>query len=294
MGLALARRFRERGDEVLTLDIREGADLVEDLTEKAGFARALEEFEPDIIIHAAAINGTRNFYGRPAAVFFAAAQGTINVARAFAAYGRGRLIYLSSSEVYHLPRQFPTPEDVPLVIPDLANPRFSYSAGKIAGEAAITYLCGGLDTVITRPHNVYGPGGSPDHVVVSLIDKIAAGGTLELEGDPRAVRTFCYVDDFVSAMEVIADAKAPPRILNVGSYYTSSIYGLAATIERLMGRSEAREFMDFNDVAQPKGSPFVRIPDLGRLTALGWEPKVSLVDGLKRTIAWRRESHRDY
>jgi nucleoside-diphosphate-sugar epimerase len=241
---------------------------------------------PDLIIHAAAINGTRNFYERPADVFLATAQGTINIAQAFARYGRGRLIYLSSSEVYGQAMTFPTREDAPLTIPDMGNPRYSYAAGKIAGEAAVTYLCAGKDTVIVRPHNIYGPGGSPDHVVVSLIDKIAAGGLLELDGDPRSVRTFCYVDDFVSAIEAIADAGAPPHVMNVGSYYTSSVWGLASTIEMLMDRPD-REPISFTGVAQPIGSPFVRIPDLSRLAALGWEPKVSLVEGLKRTIAWR-------
>lgn len=309
LGSALVRRLRADGNRVTVLDLpRDGAaeqpDVGLDLTTHDAALTLttflVRDLRPDLVVHAAAINGTRNFYERPGEVFLAAALGTINVALAFRNYGRGRLIHLSSSEVYHQSATLPTPESVPLVVPDLTNNRFSYSSGKITGEAAVAYLCQGLDTVIVRPHNVYGPGMADHHVVLALIDKLRTADPekprIEVEGDLRAVRTFCYVEDFVDAIMVIAETERrgdppPLAILNVGSTETVSIMTLCSLIAGLLRLPDTATY-DFSMTWRPcpPGSPMTRIPDLAEIMALGWRQKTPLRDGLLRTIEWRREN----
>jgi dTDP-glucose 4,6-dehydratase/UDP-glucose 4-epimerase len=84
------------------------------------------------------------------------------------------LVLISSSEVYQTPIIVPTPENVPLIIPDITNPRFSYGGGKIASELMLMNYCKkNFDkAIIVRPHNVYGVDMGFEHVIPQLIKKI--------------------------------------------------------------------------------------------------------------------------
>ena len=83
------------------------------------------------------------------------------------------LIVASSSEVYQSPKIIPTPEEVPLVVPDVLNPRYSYGAGKLISEViAFNNKKFFEKVIIFRPHNVYGPDMGMEHVIPQLTNKI--------------------------------------------------------------------------------------------------------------------------
>ena len=119
------------------------------------------------VIHMAYINGTEFFYSKPELVLEVGVRGMLNVLDACKSQKVGDLVLISSSEVYQTPPVIPTPEDVPLVIPDIHNPRYSYGGGKIISELlAINYGRKDFERVVTvRPHNVFGPDMGWEHVI---------------------------------------------------------------------------------------------------------------------------------
>jgi nucleoside-diphosphate-sugar epimerase len=204
-----------------------------------------------------------------------------------------RFLFASTSEVYagtipHLSVPIPTPEDVPLALPDLANSRTCYLLSKIYGEA----MCyqGGVPFTIVRPHNVYGPRMGLSHVVPELLERAHAasdGGSLEVFSiDHR--RTFCYVDD---AVAIIARAavteQAEGETLNVGKEDGEvSIGEVAETVVAVVGKQLAI-------VAGPEtpGSPARRCPDMTKTTRLtGYCASVDLESGIRRTYDWYRRN----
>jgi len=128
-----------------------------DIRDAVAVERVIENI--DVVCHLAYINGTEYFYSQPELVLDVAIRGMLNVIDGCKKQGCKELIIASSSEVYQTPPEVPTSEQVPLMVPDVSNPRFSYGGGKILWELmAMNY---GRDwfnrVVVFRPHNVYGP-----------------------------------------------------------------------------------------------------------------------------------------
>jgi UDP-glucuronate decarboxylase len=208
----------------------------------------------------------------------------------------GVLFFASTSETYAggvtagtLP--VPTPEDVPLSVPDIRAPRFAYAASKILGEAAVihTARARGLRAVVGRFHNVYGPRMGADHVVPELsLRALRSENPFRLYGADQR-RAFCYVSDAVEAMlRLTASEPAWGQVVNIGN---DSEETLIEDLARLVLR-EARFEPALDRVPAPPGSVARRCPDLGRLRALtGFVPKVSIEAGVRDTFAWYRDWH---
>jgi nucleoside-diphosphate-sugar epimerase len=168
---------------------------------------------PDVIWHLAYVQGTQTFYADPKDVIDVALTGMMNVLHACEKRGKKPdLILVSSSEVYQNPPEgmFPTDETVPLSVPDVTNPRYSYGGGKIASELAVlAYAQAGIlnRAVIVRPHNVIGPDMGEDHVVPQIARRVQAlkGNELEIQGDGLATRCFNYIDDAVEGLLVACE-----------------------------------------------------------------------------------------
>lgn len=238
----------------------------------------------DSIIHLAYINGTRNFYERPDEVLDVAIRGLLNLADAMKASNVTKLIVASSSEVYQEPAIFPTPEEVPMVVPDLFNPRYSYGLGKIVHEFYGMHAMPFLESFkIFRPHNIYGPNMGNLHVVPQLIQKVASAlkgdSTLVIEGDGSQTRSFCYIDDFVDAFDLIFKFGSHKNVYNIGSPEEISIIRLVQIISDIMGYDGKIE----NSNA-PAGGTSRRLPDLTKITALGYSPSVSIEQGVKACL----------
>ena len=248
----------------------------------------------DSVIHLAFIQGTRNFYPRPSEVLSVALGGMTACLQAMETAGVRELVYVSSAEA-HQSAVLPTPEDTPLTVPDVLNPRFSYGGGKIACElmAAAAHHDGLADRVaIIRPHNVIGPDMSDDHIVPDLARRIGAldreqpAGVLEVpvQGYGDETRCYSYISDTIDQFMLIMEHAGPLGAYHAGGKDERMAREVAAAIGACYGR-------DVRVIPGPlaKGSPVRRKPGLGFLDGLGYQPEVGFIEAISRTVAWYRE-----
>ena len=280
IGSHLAERLRADGHDVTTVDRRAGADIVHDVAD--GLAWGADGW--DQIYMLAAIVGVGIVERDPQR---ALDVNTKTILRLLDWLPKtSRLFFASTSEVYAGSvmagiAPVPTPEAVPLSVPDLMNPRFAYATSKILGEATVTYS--GTNAVIGRFHNVYGPRMGADHAIPALTRRLASLEVPCRIYGREQTRAFCYVDDAVDAM-IRLMATDYRGVVNIGNdLEETTVEALAGEIASILDLDEALVHW----LPAPPGSVPRRCPDLTRLRALtGYEPKVSLVDGLARTIPW--------
>ena len=249
----------------------------------------------DEVIHLAFVNGTQNFYKYPARVLDVGVKGITNLLDAMLVYEVGKLLLASSSEVYQTPPSIPTDETVPLSIPDPFNPRYSYAAGKIISEImAIHYAKFFNRVLIIRPHNIYGPDMGYDHVIPQMVQRIKQKGVLEFQtsapttwGNERPfwgggeTRAFCYIDDAIDGIMTVREKGQHLNIYNIGTDEEVSIMDLALKIAELTNRK-----VEVTGDKGDDGGVLRRCPDISKLRALGYEPKVPLAVGLPSTLKW--------
>ena len=245
----------------------------------------------DCVCHLAYINGTKFFYTRPELVLEVATKGMMNVLDACVAEGVRELVLASSSEVYQAPPVVPTDESAPLTVPDVLNPRFSYGGGKIISELlAVNYGRKFFDrTMIVRPHNVYGPDMGREHVIPQFVlrmkecAELQPDGVLDfpIQGTGEETRAFIYIDDFIRGLLCVMEQGARLGIYHIGTDCEVSVRDLAHLVARTSGR-------DIRVIPGEllAGSPSRRCPNIRKLRSLGFEPAVSLEEGVRRTAAW--------
>jgi UDP-glucose 4-epimerase len=240
----------------------------------------------DSIVHLAAVQGTGNFYQRPHEVLEVNVKGLINAVEACVANRVKRFFFASSSEVYGIPQVFPTPETHELMIPDISNPRYSYSASKIIGEAFVVNYARNyaFDYTIVRYHNVYGPKMGWDHVIPQFITRLAKKEKFTVQGDGTQTRSFCFITDAIDcSMRALLKPEGANEIFNIGNPYEEhSINNLVELLEKIAGLTISPIHIPFADAGIAR-----RQPDITKATRkLGYEPQVTLEEGLKRTLAW--------
>lgn len=311
IGSALCNRMADNGHEVAVFDncsrgtgglmdpsrfkicAPDRADITHELdgcTDLSAFVGGYA-YNSDACFHLAAINGTAAFYSRPEDVLHVQIRGTQNAINACLGHDIKTLILFSSSEVYQTPPVIPTPEDVPLSIPDITNPRYSYAVGKIAAEA-MAWHSPIEKVVVVRPHQVYGANAGYDHVIPQFIMRAARTpdrGTFDIHG--HTTRSFIYIDDFTDAMMAIwknvNEREGKVReIFHVGTEEQVNMSALAGMISDIMGRKQGDRYAyKFKTHAAPEGGTPFRCPSIAKMRGLGWEPRVSLREGLERTVA---------
>lgn len=269
--------FRRLTDVMDSLDIREGDIRNAELVSKSLIG-------VDVVVHLAYINGTINFYERPRDVLDVAITGMQNVLEAMKVNNVPELYLASSSEVYQYPDVFPTPETVPLVVPDPFNPRYSYGLGKIVQEFmsihADTFL---KRLAIFRPHNVYGPDMGFQHVVPELCSKIMAekSNKVVLKGDGSQSRSFCHISDFVQGFDLLLGAEFERETFNLGTREEVTISHLAGVIASSLGRQ-----IEFSTSTAPTGETNRRLPDISKLESLGFSQSMELQAGIRDYCEW--------
>jgi nucleoside-diphosphate-sugar epimerase len=302
IGSALVNALVRRGEAVRVLDdnsrgaprrLREVESDIEfiagDIRDPAAVDAATRGV--DEVHHLAFVNGTATFYSAPDLVLDVGVKGIVNVIDACRHHGVGQLILASSSEVYQSPPRVPTDEQVPLVVPDPLNPRLSYGAGKIISEMMV--INHGRKhferALIFRPHNVYGPDMGFEHVIPQFavrMKRAAAaqpGGPLPfaIQGSGEETRSFCHVDDLVAGVMIMRDKGEHLGIYHIGTAEEVSVGDLARRVAAAAGREIA-----LRPSAVLAGSTRRRCPDISKLAALGYTPRVPLDDGLPSTLQW--------
>ena len=255
--------------------------------------------ECDGIIHLAFINGTKYFYKMPHLVLDVGIKGMQNVLSACKKNKIEELIVASSSEVYQSPSIIPTPENIPLAVPDVFNPRYSYGSAKIMSEI----LCIHSENIfkrlmIFRPHNVYGPNMGNEHVIPEFISRLhlllkknrnASNINFPILGDGNQTRSFNYIDDFANGVLTIIQNGIHNNIYHIGDDREFYIKEVIEIISALMGTS-----VNIQSGSAPEGETKRRCPDITKIKKLGYYPKVSLQDGLKSTIEWYCSNNKKY
>jgi nucleoside-diphosphate-sugar epimerase len=302
LGSACVKRLVQNGHQVRVLDnnsrgrMRRIQDVIDDVEMVEGDVRdasvvARAVAGVDEVIHMAFVNGTEFFYKYPELVLDVGVRGMLNVLDACRAAGVGRLVLASSSEAYQQPPVVPTPEDVPLVVPDVMNPRYSYGGGKLISELlAVNWGRHGFDRVtIFRPHNIYGPDMGWEHVIPQLALKmldLAAkhpSGVVPfpLKGDGKQTRAFCHESDFTDGLMHILEKGVHLNVYHIGNPDEVTIIELAERIAKFFGRK-----IDIQKSEEFAGETLRRCPDIAKLSSLGYTPHVSLDRGLEDTLGW--------
>ncbi len=305
IGSNLVKALLKRGHQVRVLDnnfrqrgasLKEVADSIE-LIE--GDVRITEDVRRaaqgvDTIFHLAYINGTEFFYKFPRLVLDIAVRGQLNALDAAEAAGVETFIYFSSSEVYQTPPEIPTPEDVPLSIPSVTNPRYSYGGGKIISELLLLHYANQtkMRRIIVRPHNVYGPAMGFEHVIPQTMEKLAVvskgftlpEATIPIQGNGGETRAFCYIDDAVEGFLLCAERGRDGDIFHVGKDEEVAISGLIQKIGEILNIQ-----ITLKPEPAASGATKRRCPDISHLRRLGYTPRVSLKEGLQKTVAWYKD-----
>jgi NAD dependent epimerase/dehydratase len=241
----------------------------------------------NVVFHLAALIGIPYSYHAPSSYVETNIGGTLNVLQAARDLGVECVVHTSTSEVYGTARYVPIDESHPL------QGQSPYSASKIGADklAESFYLSFGLPVVTVRPFNAFGPRQSERAVIPTIITQILSGDTVRL-GHLSPTRDLNYVSNTVDGF--ILATSAPGKTLNIGSGREISIGKLVELIADLIGR-KVQVQVD-TERERPENSEVERLlanAILARET-IGWEPKVSLEEGLRKTIEFIRANLNRY
>jgi len=242
----------------------------------------IEIDEPvDFVYHLAALASPIDYLRQPLHSLKVGSYGTHN-ALGLAKHKRARFLLASTSEVYGDPLVHPQPESYWGNVNPI-GPRGVYDEAKRYAEALAMAYHGqqGVDTAIVRIFNTYGPRMRPHdgRAIPTFVRQALAGDPITVFGDGSQTRSFCYVDDLVRGLHLLATSEEhlPVNIGNPGEF---TLLELATLVLAVTGSTSEVVFE-----ALPVDDPKVRQPDITRAQqVLGWEPEIALEEGLRRLV----------
>ncbi len=239
----------------------------------------------DGVLHLASPASPKDYLEHPIETLEVGSRGTQQMLE-LARRHQARFLLTSTSECYGDPLVHPQPESYWGNV-NPVGPRSCYDEAKRFAEAlTMAYRrVYGLRTSIARIFNTYGPRMKLDdgRVVPAFLDQALRGAPLTVYGDGSQTRSFCYVSDMVEGLVRLLFSDEPGPI-NLGNPTELTVLEFAQRILELTGSESRIEFLPL-----PEDDPKRRRPDITKARErLGWEPQVSLEEGLRRTIAWFR------
>lgn len=239
----------------------------------------------DVVLHFASPASPVDYLRMPIETLKVGSIGTLHTL-GLAKEKKARFLLASTSEAYGDPQVHPQPETYWGHV-NPVGPRGVYDEAKRFAEAmTMAYRRSqGVDTAIVRIFNTHGPRMRPDdgRAVPTFIRQALSDEPITVAGDGSQTRSIQYVDDLVEGcMRLLHSREAGP--VNIGNPHEVSMSELALLVRELVGSASPLEY-----VPRPEDDPTVRRPDISLArAALGWEPRVDLADGLRRTIGWFR------
>jgi UDP-glucuronate 4-epimerase len=262
--------IKTSGDfQFLPADIRDGEEL----------RRVFATFKPDAVIHLAARPGVRLSFAQPEMYTSINVLGTTQVLEVSRQSGVRRLVFASSSSVYGHSSRAPFREDAVI-----SHPLSIYAATKVAGEAmAFTFAHAyGLSVACLRLFTVYGPRQRPDLAIRKFADMIMKGEQLPIFGDGSLERDYTYIDDGVDGIVRALDAAGNFDVYNIGNSHPVRINEMVDALGSALGKPVRRMY-----VPAPAGEMTLTHADLTKSgQALGYSPKVSWEEGIRRFSKW--------
>jgi UDP-glucuronate 4-epimerase len=240
----------------------------------------------DAIVHLAAQAGVRYSIDNPFAYAHANLVGHLSVLELARRLNVPHMIYASSSSVYGANRKTPFSEE-----DRVDDPASFYGATKKADEAMSSAYARLYAIPLTglRFFTVYGPWGRPDMAYLLFMEKMLKGEPIDIYNEGRMARDFTYVDDIAAGVVAALDRPPGPaegfhRIFNLGNDRPEELMTLVGLLETGLGVKAEKRYKGMQ-----KGDVERTWADISRARAvLGYAPKVSLAEGIARTIAWRR------
>jgi nucleoside-diphosphate-sugar epimerase len=293
LGTHLCRALLARGDEVVAVDnlVTGTRRNIESFAAHPGFT-----FQRSDVIDSVAVDGPvdavmnlaspaspADFAVIPIEILQVGSAGTKNLLDLALAKG-ARFFQASTSEIYGDPAEHPQRETYWGHVNPI-GPRSVYDEAKRFGEAITMayHRVHGLDVRIVRIFNTYGPHMRPDdgRVVSNFITQALAGKPLTVYGDGSQTRSFCYAPDEVAGFLAVLDSDYVGPV-NIGNPVEFTVAELAHLVLAVTGSASEVIFEDL-----PEDDPTQRCPDITvARDRLGWEPKISLREGIVATTAW--------
>jgi dTDP-glucose 4,6-dehydratase len=296
LGSHLCERLLVRGDEVVCLDdLSTGSDgnlvnlegdtrfsfVVADVSKEVPV-----EGPVDAVCNLASPASPPAYLARPLETLAVGSEGTRRLLELAERFG-ARFLMASTSEVYGDPEVNPQPESYRGNV-DPVGPRSVYDEAKRYAEALTmaAHRARAVDVGIARIFNTYGPrlSAGDGRVVSNFCVQALAGEPLTVYGDGTQTRSLCYVDDQIDGLLALLDAHVTGPV-NIGNPDERTVAELADKVLAITGSHSPIEYRPL-----PADDPRRRCPDISLARrVLGWEPKVSLDEGLGRTVSWFRE-----
>jgi len=291
VGSALVRTLEQKGYQNLIRRSRTELDLTDQAAVETFFEREKPEY---LFLAAAKVGGIYANGAFPAEFIRANLAMAINLIQASHKYGLKKLLFLGSSCIY--PKHAPQPlKEEYLLTGPLEPTNEAYAIAKIAGlkMCAAYNRQYGTDYLAVMPTNLYGPNDNFDletsHVLPALIRKfheakIQAKPTVTLWGTGRPRREFLHVDDLADACVYLMENYSHQEVgelVNIGTGADLTIRELAGLIRKTVGYEGGLVF----DSSKPDGTPR-KLLDVSRMRSLGWEAKIGLEEGIRRTYEW--------
>jgi len=296
LGSHLCKRLLEEGNYIVCVDnfITGCQNNITDLLNLPGFKLIRHDISQplyidqdlDWVMHFASPASPKDYLEEPIKTLKVGTLGTHNCL-GIAKKKRARFFLASTSEIYGDPLVHPQPEEYFGNV-NSVGPRSCYDESKRAAEAmSFAYRRQhNLDIKVIRIFNSYGPFMRVDdgRVISNFIYQALSGEDITVYGDGSQTRSFCYVDDLIEGIVKFMQVDYPGP-LNLGNPSEFSVTTLAKEVIDLINSNSEIKFLPL-----PEDDPKQRQPDISKAKKLlNWQPKVSLKEGLKRTIDWFRQ-----
>lgn len=261
-----------------------------DIRDLDGMRRAVARTRPDSVIHLAARAGVRPSIEQPSLYEQVNVSGTLNLLELSREFGVKRFVFGSSSSVYGMTSKAPFSEDHVE-----GRPISPYAATKLSAELlCYTYAhLFGIPMICLRFFTVYGPRQRPDLAIHKFTANIEAGKPITVFGDGTSGRDYTHVDDIVAGVLAALKHRPDPsipvpfEIFNLGNSHPVTLLELLHALEKATGRKADRE----EKPMQPGDVPLTWADISKAKRLLGYQPKVTLEEGLRGFVDWYRSAH---
>lgn len=305
LGSHLSDKLIERGDQVICIDnlLTGSLDNITHLQNSPNFtfiqADATENLPEDLdfdqLYHLASPaspnkNNPKSYQALPFETMQINSIGTWNLCEETVSRG-AKFLFASTSEVYGDPQEHPQNEDYKGNV-STVGPRSVYDESKRFGEtitsAYVRY--NKLDARIVRIFNTYGPRMASDgRVVIEFVNAALQNKPLPVFGDGKQTRSFMFVTDMIDGIIAATEKGEKGGVYNLGNPNEFTVLELAEIVKKLTGSASEMSFTE----SLPEDDPIRRCPDITKARErLGWEPKVTLEEGLKKLIVYLKTTRK--
>ncbi|NDW52440.1 dTDP-glucose 4,6-dehydratase [Aliiroseovarius sp. PrR006] len=317
IGSAVVRLALERGYGVINLDALTYAACLEnvasvadnpsyhferaDIRDRTSLDHIFNKYHPDMVMHLAAESHVDRSIDGPADFIETNVTGTFNMLEAARSYwesadrpDRFRFLHVSTDEVYG---SLPTNPQVKFTEDMAYDPRSPYSASKASSDHLVrawheTY---GLPVILTNCSNNYGPYQFPEKLIPVVILNALAGKPLPIYGDGSNIRDWLFVEDHADAILLAIEKGRLGRSYNIGGENECTNLELVQTVCAILDRLHPRKNASYTDlitfVSDRPGHDVRYAIDPSRIrNELGWQPSVTVEEGIERTIRWYLEN----